>query len=285
MSEQLFPSVDQVMEVLMGELPKDVYATDRADDPDPNKRSVSSSEIRAHAQTYADIYANLKLVNNAKRISTLTADDLSSVGFWEKMLFATAQSSGQPFATRQANLFAKYRAQGGLSFPYINGLIASILTPLGLAFQQSTMCNPMGGTSWILDVSALEVDTILNFADPLLGAGRGPGITPLDCSLDYAAAGISAQTLADIQATAYTYYVFIYGNASAATLSQLDQLLTQSEKGGSTHVIINNAPLPPDPNVVDLGNGPGPVIDWIYCGSGEFQSPDDVWDFALGEAA
>lgn len=245
MSAQFFPNIEQVLDVLMAELPDGPYPKDRADDPDPNKRSNSSAELRAHAQVFANLYSNLRVINQDKFISTVTQEGLAR---WEVELFAAIQDGALPYLTRQANLLAKIRAYGGISLPIIANVIHGLLDPLGLPFEifpYSGQFNGMDYGAWIFGFSRLGLDTYLGLRDPLWGAQQD--FVPLDCSLDYAAAGITAQDLLDIQATAYTYEVQIYGNASAMTLSQLDLLLTQHEPARSTHVIRNNAPGPVPP--------------------------------------
>lgn len=275
MSDAIFLNVEQTMDILLGEMPRDLYASDRADSSDLNKRSYSSSEIRAHAQMFANLYSNLDDIEENKFVTTLNVNGISK---WEKQLFPFAVDSSQPFDTRKQNAVTKYRATGGISNAYINALVHSVLDPLGLAFDISSYCG-MNNGGWILDNTPLDVGTFLAYLDPLFGAQQDH--VPLDCDLDYVAAGITAQDLLDIQTTAYTYEVRIYGNADAMTLSSLDQLLTRSEKAGSTHLIINQFPLPTDPDFIDMGPFTGDtLIDNIDCGN--FLSLDatyDVWDF------
>src|SRR5438874_2193993 len=116
------------MDLLMGEMPDGVYATDRADDPDRNKRSYSSSEIRAHARMIANLYANLQDIFENEFISTLHADGLAP---WNRQLFSNAVDGSQPFEIQQQNLINKIRANGGISFAAINAVIHTILDPLG----------------------------------------------------------------------------------------------------------------------------------------------------------
>lgn len=240
MSEPIFLDIEKVMDILMAEIPDGVYASDRADDPDPNKRSYSSSELRAHATLLANLYANLNGIWDDKFLTTVTAAGLTP---WEKQLFATLQDSGQSFQTRKNNLLAKFRATGGISYPAIESLIQSILDPVSLTFDLVTWgCGSGGGGAWILDFTPLDVETYLASRAPLTGARQD--LTPLDCDLDYAAAGLTAQDLIDIQSTAYTYEVRIHGNADAATLNTLDIALTEAEPSRSTHVITNNYPDP-----------------------------------------
>jgi hypothetical protein len=235
MAAPIFLTEEQLVTILMQEMPQGVYADDRADDPNPVNRSYSSSEIRAHARLLAQAYANLAGIYSDENISTVTPDGLAQ---WEMELFATAQDSSQPYSVRQANLLAKYRAAGGINFAAINSLVGSVLNPLGLPYEIVTWNGLVGNGAWVLDYSELDQGTYLSFLDPIVG--QRLDLTPLDCSLNYSAAGLTAQQLADIQATAYTYEVRIFGVADATTLARLNLLLTEFEPARSTHVIINN---------------------------------------------
>lgn len=244
MSKPLFLNTDQILSVLMAELPDGVYAEDRADHADPAERSYSSSELRAHAQVLANLYENLLAINSDKFLTTVTEDGLAA---WEKNLFIEAQDASKPYAIRQQNLIAKYRANGGISLPAIQSIVAAILDPLGLPFQILPYCGQSNGVingAWVLDESSLGLSTWLAALDPLNGTGLGAGETPLDCDLDYGAAGITQSELVEIQQTAYTYEVQIFGNADSSTLFLLDKQLTAFEPARSAHVISNNVPVP-----------------------------------------
>jgi hypothetical protein len=249
-STPVFLSVDDLMRVLLAEIPEGVYPEGLANDPDPNKRSVSSSELRAIASVLADLSLNLEDVYENKFVSTVQADSLT---LWERNLFSTFQDATIGTSARQARLLAKRRLKGGISLPAIKAYIASILTPLGLSFNIRAYSGQSNGTTngaWILGSSLLGVDTNLAERDPIWGAQRGVGLVPLDNSLNYTAAGLTLSQLQEMQRTAYTYEVDIYGVASAATLALLDQTLTVEEPARSTHVIRNNfSTAPPDPTV------------------------------------
>ena len=101
MSAQFFPNVEEVFDLIMAELPEGLYADDRADDPNPDNRSYSSSEIRAHASIFAGIYENLRLVNLDKFASTVTTD---GIGRWENDYFAQIVDSSIPFDDRKDRL-------------------------------------------------------------------------------------------------------------------------------------------------------------------------------------
>lgn len=243
MAKPYFPNLEEVLLVLKSELPEGVYADDLANDSDTSKRSYSSSELRAMADMIAELYENLQDINSDLFASTVTED---GIGLWEKEMFSTAQDSMLPFATRKQNLIAKIRANGGISMPAIVDVVAALITPLGIPFEIITYCgmSSSGEGGWLLDESPLDEDTWLGYADPILGAGRDPGVTPLDCDLDYAAAGITEEVMEAIQQTAYTYEVLLYGNVPTDVLTRLDQQLTALEPARSTHRITNNAPAP-----------------------------------------
>lgn len=241
-----FLNTEQLLDILLAELPPGVYPQDRANSSDVTKISYSSAELRAHATLIAGVYLQANNVFNNFFITTLTPDGLAQ---WEKDYFGAIQDSSLSFTERQQNLFAKFRATGGLSLPYITSIVSGILTPVGLTFAilpLSGQVNTNGDTgTWILGYSSLGQNTYLGSLDPIIG--EQSGFTPLDCSLNYTAAGITADQLADIQETAYAYEVRIYGNADATTLALLDKDLTKFEPARSTHIILNNSTPPATP--------------------------------------
>jgi hypothetical protein len=244
MASQYFLGVEQALDILFQEIPDGPYPKDRADDVDPNKRSWSSSELRAHAQLFGNLYGNLRDIYSDKFASTVTPAGLVR---WEQDYFTEAQDQSQSFAVRQQNLINQIRAIGGLNYPSLYDLVNTILAPAGLTFDLVAYCgmnNGAGYGAWILELSSLDFDTYLSALDPLIGSPQDNILTPLDCDLDYAAAGLTAQDLADIQLTAYGYEVRIYGNASPEILSRLDKQLTLREPARSQHFIRNNALMP-----------------------------------------
>lgn len=279
--QQFFLNIEQVLDLFFAELPAGVYPTDRADDPDTDNRSYSSSELRAMSQLFANLYSNLDDIYENKFVTTIQPDGLNA---WEVDYFAAVQDATLSFSTRQANLLAAVRAVGSISLPAISNIVAGILAPYGLSFAILPYSGQSNGTTqgaWLLGISQLGLDTFLALEDPLRGTGLGAGQTPLDCNLNYAAAGLTAQDLLNIQATAYTYEVQIYGNASAATLATIDAQLTAKEPARSTHIITNNAAGPTSSTVLDLGSFTGDTFTNIID-AGLFTVPAatyDVWDF------
>jgi len=245
MTSPKFLNTEEFLDLIFAELPDGLYSTDRADNSDYEKRSYSSSELRAHAKIFSDICLSLQNIYRDKFISTVTPDGLAK---WEKELFASVQDSSLTYNQRQQNLLSKWRAIGGISLPAISNVIHGILDAVGLEFDIFPYIGQFNGVtfgSWVLDYSQLGLDTFLAFIDPLLGSGRGIGITPLSCSRDYVAAGITEDQMHEIEKTAYTYEVWIYGVADAQTLAILDKQLTSLEPARSTHIVRNNMVRPP----------------------------------------
>lgn len=175
MSNPIFPNIEQILNIILGELPANVFASDRADNTDISKRSYSSSELRAHAQIYGNLYLNLLDIYLNKFITTVQPDQISN---WESDLFQNPVDSSLSFEQRVLNLLTKYRMTGGISYSYIYNLVSSILTPKGLPF----IINVYGGLpqgAWMLDYSPLDTNTYLSDISPL--AGNIIGQYDLDC--------------------------------------------------------------------------------------------------------
>lgn len=231
MSKQYFLDVEEVLQVIMSELPAGVYAEDLADDPNPDNRSFSSSELRAHAQMLSGLYALLSDINKDKFITTATDNGLTK---WEKELFKEVQNTSLSPETRRQKLLSKLRSAGGINYPTIYNIVKGILGSIDFDILPYSGQN---SGAWLLDESPLGLSTWLSKIDPIYGY-------LLDNDLDYVAAGLTLQQLQDIQEVAYTYEVRIYGTADAQTLVVLDQQLTQFEPARSTHVIRNGQVRP-----------------------------------------
>ena len=123
MSNPIFLNIELILDLIYAELPMDVYAADRANDPDVNKRSYSSSELRAHADLLSDVYLNLQNVYQDKFAVIVTPDGLAQ---WEKDYFDTAVDGSLTYTQRQQNLLAKIRAGGSISVPTITNIVHGI---------------------------------------------------------------------------------------------------------------------------------------------------------------
>jgi hypothetical protein len=238
-----FLTAEELVDLFLAELPKGMFSEDRADDADPAKRSISSSEIRVMMQLLADLYSNLEAIYDDKFVTTLSADGARR---WEREVFPFAVDSSQPLSIRRANILTKLRATGGISLFIIDSIVNTIVSVEGLGYEIVTwsgfaQSSTEGAGAWVFEEGLLDRDTYLTATDPILGAQIA---NPLDCSLDYAAAGLTLDQLQGIQATAYTYEIRILGNASTSLLARLDDQLTQYEPARSTHYVFNNFPGP-----------------------------------------
>lgn len=241
-----FGSEDELFAVLQGEMPDGVYSKDLAKNTDTTNNAWTSSEARTWAMLIRDAYVSLLAIYNNKFV---TLADHSGIERWEKVLFATPVDGTLTWEERRDNLLTQLRYQGGINFAVINAAVSAILTPLALTYTISTLNGARPGSAWILDVGLLGLDTFLVGMDPIRGAIR---TAPLDCDLDYEAAGLTLAQLQAIQATAYTYVVKITGTADDATLAKLDTVLTRLEGASRTHMIVNNVGGP-YPDVFDGG--------------------------------
>lgn len=227
-----YPTEDQAFSIIQGEMPDGVYSPDLALNADTSKNAWTSAEVRTWAKLFKDAYDSLLAIYNNKFV---TLADHSGIENWEKVLFASPVDATLSWDDRRTNLLTQLRYLGGINFAAINNVVAGILTPLGLPYNIYTLNGARPGSAWIMDISLLGVDTYLVGMDPIRGAIRS---APLDCSLDYAAAGLTLAQLHAIQATAYTYVVKITGTASDATMAKLDAALTIFEGAeiGRAHV-------------------------------------------------
>jgi hypothetical protein len=228
-----FPTENQLFGVLQGELPPGLYSDDTANNENPANNAWTSSEVRAWALLFVDLYSSLLAIWNNKFV---TLADASGIQRWEIMLFGAPQSATLTLTQRRNALLAQLQYQGGINYAIIYAATYALLNPLGFAFGIQTYNGARPGSSWILNSSLLGLDTYLAPCDPI----KGTGGTPLNCSLDYEAAGITTAQLASIQSTAYTYVVKITGTATDATIAQLNTLLTKFEGASRTHQVVNN---------------------------------------------
>jgi hypothetical protein len=229
----IFGDLEKLVDLFLAELPEGMFAEDRADHPDPSKRSISSSDIRAQMKLLADAYVNMARIYDDKFPHLI---GLEAARRWEKMVFPDPVDASRPLNERITDITTKLRLIGGISFLTIQSLVDTILGAEGLDYEIVNWSGLNGG-AWLFEESLLDVDTYLTLTDPILGKQVGQ---ELDCDLDYQAAGLTLDQLIGIQRTAYTYEVRIKGNATLAVIARLDRELTKFEPARSTHIITNN---------------------------------------------
>lgn len=261
----IFLTRSQLYRMIQRELPEGAY-------PDgPPTAFYSTADSDATAAVLGGAYSNLESIydNFFPQFSTDRLTD------WEIEVLGAPQDATKSLVARHAAVIAHFRSQQTISYSSILAQLQEIfsisdlieenntvVTPdwlldfgtldsntyLGyrdpgtpgstLGFQLVTWCDTPG--AWRLGSSMLDVETYLSLMDPLFSTG-------LDCALNYASLGLTAQQLADIQATAYTYEVRIIGTAQQSFLDYLEARLNQIEPARSKHVIYNSYPGPVSP--------------------------------------
>jgi len=212
--------------------------------------------------------------NNLERIyqNSFPQSADEKISDWEVKVFGAVGSAFDNLQTRRQNVLDKLRERAGISIPIIREKLQKTFDKADII---SEGVNGVIGGSWLLDFNYLDVDTFLSFRDPSVpsdadlsfdivewGCESGAWILDvshldletylgfmdtirardLDCDLDYAAAGITAQQLADIQTTAFTYEIRIHGHAEQRFLDYLEKQLTKIEPARSAHYIYNDYP-------------------------------------------
>jgi hypothetical protein len=135
--------------------------------------------------------------------------DEESIGKWEEVYFGFVKS-GVSLEARKAELSKRFNSQIGMS---VRDVIAFSEAITG---QTPTVVRNLFFSGWVLDVSALDVDTIF------------PGT--------------------DQDEDAQTYVVVFSQPVNSELLKKLDKELTRIEKGGCRHVIV----APPQFWVLDV---------------------------------
>lgn len=259
-----FLTQSEVYRMIQRELPAGVYATGSA------TGSYTCADDGAFSQVIETLYSNLSTIYD----NYFPGYCLERIADWEITVFGVVGSAFVGVTERKQNVLDKLQEEAGISIPVITDKIARTFAKEDLISQGSSVATP----DWLLDLNYLDVDTYVGFRDPLVpfstlqfdlvswACGGGwildesaldvdtylSGLDPargvgLDCDLNYAALGLSADDLLQIQATAYTYEVRIHGTADQTFLDYLDAQLKQIEPARATHYIYNNYPDPIDP--------------------------------------
>jgi hypothetical protein len=224
----LFLNANQIYRILQRESPPSVYP-----DGAPSLY-YSTADQFAFASVLADAYTNLSDIY--ENYSPLTAVD--RLADFETLYFGYTLDSSLTVDERRTILLAKIRTQRRTTPADILAVIYSIISsdiPIEILEWNGNNNGTRNG-AWILGVSTLGVDAFLSSRAPIYGNQIDK--VPLDCSLDYEAAGITEQDLTNIQDTAYTYTVNIGTTLDAFTLAQIDEALNQAEGASRRHILI-----------------------------------------------
>lgn len=229
----LYLSRETIYRIIQRELPEDCY-------PDGAPTGYfSTSDSYATAKVLETAYANLHRIydNYFPNYANERQAD------WEYTVFGYQLDSALTLLQRQQLVESKLRSQNTIRQ---SDLLAAIYTVIDQSIvvellPWSGKFNGIRTGAWILGQSPLGYSTFLGGRSAIWGTQKAH--TPLDCSLNAAAAGITQQDVTDIQNTAYTYEVRIFANLTSAQLSAIDTALNSAEAARDRHVLINNASI------------------------------------------
>jgi hypothetical protein len=163
-----------------------------------------------------------------------TANEQQSL--WEVKVFGYELSGSLTLTKRQNAVIGKLRSKPNLT---ISEMIYLTQTVVGtnVTVQIGEWQNESG--SWLIGVSKLGVTTILGSGFRLwVTSGLYPGISL--CNVTPAQVGLTQTQFTQMQVSAYSYSVLIYGyTLTAAQLTQLNILLSANEPARSQHFIYS----------------------------------------------
>lgn len=213
---------EDVYRVLQRELPPDdVYP-----DGDPSG-FFSTADQFSLAKVVADAYANQQSIYT-NYFPTEAVERLSD---HEIAFFGYSLDQTLTIDERRARLLSKIRTRRRTTQADILAEVYTILDPSILVEIVPWGCGCAG---WVLDVSLLDISTILNEFNGL--ERTGPDL----CSLDAADFGLTEEEFLRLRAEAYTYEVRIYGYTLTAEQRQaIDTALNAAEPVRSFHIIVD----------------------------------------------
>lgn len=228
-----FLTTDQVYRIIQRELPDGAY-------PDgPATAFFSTADSYATAGVIASVYGAASSIYDNYFPSFATdqpsGSPLPGQANFEKLYLGQQLDSSIPLQERRDKVIEKIRSvrrtteQDILATVYsvINTNIFVEIVPWGCG------CN-----GWVLDVSQLDISTVLNGFNGLEAVGIGPCAGP-------DAFGLSPEDFAIMEQEAYSYDVRIYGyTLTVDERSALESALDEAEPARSQHEILDGL----DPN-------------------------------------
>lgn len=219
----IFLQADDIYRMIQRELPPDdVY-------PDgPATAYYSTADSYATAQVIQDAYSAQQNIY-ANFFPTTAVERLSD---FEQLYFGATQSNGLSTDSRRQRLLDKIRT---LRRTTPQDVLATVYTVIDPSIKAEIVEYGNGQGGWMLDISELEISSILNEFNGMEVVGPdGCNITNLS---QY---GLTPEQWSRLEAQAYTYEVRIYGyTLTADERSALDVVLGSSEPCRSQHIIID----------------------------------------------
>lgn len=218
----IFLDQQSIYRLLQRELPPDDVYPDGAP-----SAFFSTADQFSVAGRVADAYVNLQ--NIYKNYYPVSAEE--TLADFEFLYFGYTLDATLTIAERRQKLLDKIRTRRRTT---PDDLIATVHTLIPTSVLVEIVEWGNGGAGWMLDVSELEISTILNEFNQL--DRTGPDLCQLGAE-DY---GLTPEEFARMQNEAYTYEVRIYGyTLSADERAQLETILSAAEPARSQHIIVD----------------------------------------------
>lgn len=219
---------EEIYSIISRELPEKTYAfSTRPED------FYTTSDDDSTAKAIESFYSNMCRIYNNQ--FPQTADEY--IGKWEIKVFGEIGQATSGLVARKDRVLTKIRSRKGIRPIDIKEIV---LLVIGSDKIIEIIENQGSDGSWILDVSELDVSTILNEFNGSSVLLSGPDIWEKSAS----ELGLSEEELAEYKSLAYGYTVKIINyEATEDELAEIDRLLTMYEPARSWHTIQNNATL------------------------------------------
>lgn len=219
----IFLTSEQIYRIIQRELPpQDVY-------PDgPASAFFSTADSYSTAKNLSDAYDNLSNIydNYFPNFATDRQPD------FELLYLGKQLDDSLTLQQRRDRVLSRIRSVRRTT---ADDMKATVYTIIDSSIPVEIVPWGCGCAGWILDVSLLDISTILNEFNNLNRVG------PDLCSLDAADFGLTEQEFLDYRAEAYTYEVRIYGyTLTAQQREDLDAALNTAEPARSRHIIVDN---------------------------------------------
>lgn len=217
----LFLTQNQIYRIIQRELPESVY-------PDgPASAFYSTADSDATAKVFADAYVNDEDIydNYFPNYATDRQSD------FELLYLGQPLDASLPIQDRRDRVIAKIRSQRRTTPADI---IATVYTIIDSSIPVQIAEWGCGCDGWVLDVSELDISTILNEFNNLNLVG------PDLCTKDASDFGLTEQEFLDYRKEAYFYEVRIYGYTLTEDESlALEQALLAAEPARSQHQVVD----------------------------------------------
>lgn len=216
-----FLSRSEIYRIIQRELPPNAY-------PDGSPSAYfATADSDATAAVFASLYSNLQRIYD--NYWPQYADE--KLPDWEITVFGKNQDASLSIQERRDRLIERIRTRRRTTPSDIRAVVASVIGTDKFFEVVEWGC---GGWGWILDVSLLDISTILNTVNRL--ERTGPDL----CGKDAAWFGLTEEEFVAMQEEAYTYEVRVYGyTLTPEERIALDEALTESEPARSRHIIAD----------------------------------------------